>query len=357
MDLVAGELARSLSGNALAVRPVMLRPTLHRRFSRLPLVSRHRQAGIVDRLLGRYWDYPRWLPHQAPCDVYHIVDHSYAHLVERLPRERTVVTCHDIDAFRCLAVPASGPPSRVLRALARRTWSGLREAARVVCVSDAVRRELEALDGVEPSRISVIPNGLHAAFGSNPDPAGDLEVERRLGVSDASAPQILHVGSAIPRKRIDVLLRAFAAIRAEFPRARLVRLGGLTVEQRSLARQLGVEQNVVELPFLETRVVPAVYRRAAVVLVTSEREGFGLPVIEALASGVPVIASDIPALRETGGSAAVYCRVGDSDAFAEAAIRAIAEGPGDRRSAVAHAAAFAWRTQASRLASLYRELV
>ena len=79
--------------------------------------------------------------------------------------------------------------------------------------------------------------------------------------------------------------------------------------------RLGLEPHIIVLPFLERRVLAAVYRRAAVVLQPSDREGFGLPVAEAMACGTPVVASDLPPLREVGGAMASYCPVGDVEAW------------------------------------------
>src|SRR6185369_1024937 len=132
-------------------------------------------------------------------------------------------------------------------------------------------------------------------------------------------PELLHVGSAVARKRIDVLLDVFAAVRVRHTRARLVRVGGpLTRAQQRQATRLGVADHIVTLPFIDRRVLAAVYRRAALVLQPSEREGFGLPVAEAMASGTPVVASRIPALVEVGGRAATYCPVGDVRAWVAA---------------------------------------
>ena len=102
-----------------------------------------------------------------------------------------------------------------------------------------------------------------------------------------------------------------------------------------------------------------VYRRAAVVLMTSEAEGFGLPVIEALACGAPVVASDIPALRESGGDAARFCPVGDISAFADAVNRAWNEsGDGAAASSrIAWASRFTWAAHAKTILGAYERLL
>src|SRR5262249_58441189 len=96
----------------------------------------------ADRLLNRFWDYPRLLGRLARrggFDLFHLVDHSYAQLVLALPPGRVVVTCHDLDAFRCLLEPGREPRPAWFRAMARRTLGGLRRAAFIACDSEATR--------------------------------------------------------------------------------------------------------------------------------------------------------------------------------------------------------------------------
>jgi glycosyltransferase involved in cell wall biosynthesis len=122
---------------------------------------------------------------------------------------------------------------------------------------------------------------------------------------------------------------------------------------------------VVVLPKSSPRdVLAAVYRRASLVLQPSEAEGFGLPVVEALACGASVVASDIPALRETGGDAPVYRAVGDVSAWAEAALtllderRQLALSWVERRErGLARARIYSWENHASQLAAIYREVL
>lgn len=356
MDLVAEQLLGHLRSAGGAFTPVALRAPTTWRLGRVPVLGSYPRVRTLDRLINRYGDYPRWLAgHRDGLDLFHIIDHSYAHLVAVLPAAATVVTCHDLDTFRPVLVPAEDPRPRWFRALIGRTLAGLRQAARVACVSGAVRDELVAAGLVDAARIRVVPNGVDAAMRAAADPEADSAAERLLGPPRSA--DVLHVGSTIARKRIDVLLRAFALVRAARPGARLIRVGGLAPGQRALAATLGLEGTIVELPFLDRAVLAAVYRRVAVVMVPSDREGFGLPVVEALACGTPVVASDIPSLRETGGTAAVYAPRGDETAFARAALTLIeAPSDGGRQRGIDHAAQFTWRAQAARMEALYREV-
>jgi glycosyltransferase involved in cell wall biosynthesis len=224
-------------------------------------------------------------------------------------------------------------------------------------VSEAVRAEIAAAEIVPAARLRVVPNGADAASARPPDPEAEAAAVRLLGPIDPSRPELLHVGSTIPRKRIDVLLQVFAAVRAQRPEARLVRVGGLTEAQRRLAGELGVRDGIVETPFLERAVLEAVYARAAVMLVTSDREGFGLTIVESLAAGVPAVVSDLPSLRETGGEVAIYCPPGDAHAFAHAVLSILDDARTDRRTpAVAQASRFSWASYAARMSAIYREV-
>ena len=366
MDLVADVLVRGLeSATDRAVEPFHLCPPMVRRLTRLPGVGHHALLNTTDRVLNRYWDYPRWLRRQVErFDLFHIVDHSYAHLASMLPAGRSIVTCHDIDAFAGV-LPGVPPPSAVSRAMGRRLLSGLRAAARVVCGSHATREALLAHGLVEGSRVVVVPYGLHPAFAPEPDAPAESEADRWCGPLLAGKLDILHVGSTIPRKRIDVLLETVAAVRRRYPVARLVRVGGpLTAAQAQHAERLGLSDAIVSLPFLDRRTLAAVYRRAALVLQPSDREGFGLPVLEALASGTPVVASDIPSLREAGGAAAVYCRVADLEAWSVAVRTLLDERADDpaawsrrRSTALAHARRFTPAVHARAMTAVYEEVL
>ena len=366
MDLVADMLLKNLRSNyseRLSVTGV--RPRLARRFGHIPKLRGRRVGFNADRLINRFWYYPRLLRDKRDeFDIFHIIDHSYAHLARELPGERTIVTCHDLDAFRCLLDPSRERRGRAFKAMTGRILDGFRRAARITCDSAATRDELLEHSIVPAERMTVVPNGVHPSCSPDPDPTSDARAERLLGPAGGEAIEILHVGSVIKRKRIDTLLEVFALAVKEFPQARLIRVGGqFTSEQVKMVEKLGIGRSIKVLPFLDREVLAAVYRRAAVVLQPSEGEGFGLPIIEAMACGTPVIASDLAVLREVGGESTRFCPVGDVEVWRRAVVESLCERTnypakwGERKAAgIRHAARFSWAEYARRMAELYSEI-
>jgi glycosyltransferase involved in cell wall biosynthesis len=366
MDLVGDMLSHYLGtehSDEIAVE--QLRPPMRRRLSRVPLPGAARAARNADRVFNRFIDYPRWLRRQADrFDLFHIVDHSYSQLINVLPPDRTIVTCHDLDTFRCLIEPSRDPRPRWFRSMAKKTLNGFRRAAHVIAVSHYTRAELLRQDWFQEDRISVIHSGVHPTFCQAPDPASELAVNRLFGGGPSPPFYLLHAGSTVPRKRIDVLLRVFAAIAPQFPELRLVKAGGrLTDSQRALAQSLGVRERVIAASDVNRDILAALYRNATLLLQTSEAEGFGLPVIEALACACPVLASDIPALREAGGSAAEYRPVGDVAAWSDSVARLLCERTLSPEGWVRrlnlglrHAAQFSWSETARQTAAVYTGL-
>ena len=354
MDLVADMLMAHAGAGETRVDPVWMRPSF---------VADRRPGGSVPigrRIFHRFWSYPRWLRAQAPADVYHIVDHSYAHLAADLPAARVVVTCHDTDAFRPLFAPGERE-SRLPRLLVKRIVAGLRRAAIVACDSEQTRNELVGHEILPATRCVVVPNGVHPACTASPDSAADAEVDALIG--PARGVEILHVGSTIPRKRIELLLDVLAHVARSRPDVRLLRAGGpLTSAQAARARELGIEERITTLPFLSRPVLASLYRRAAIVVLPSAREGFGLPIIEAMACGTPVLCSDIPVLREVGGEAATFCSA-DVAAWSARILALLAEREREplrwasrRAAGIAHASRFSWERYATAMQAIYAQL-
>jgi glycosyltransferase involved in cell wall biosynthesis len=342
----------------LTVTPIRHRMT--RVFSPGPLAG-VRPLFSADRALNRLVLYPRKMKQVAGArfDIFHIVDHSYAQLALELPAGRTIVSCHDVDTFRSLVDPVQDRRGPLFKVMTRRIAEGLRRAAVVVCVSQAAHDDLVRFKLADPSRLRVVPNGIDPALLEEPPPAARARAAELLppqrGVFD-----VLHVGNDIPRKRLDRLVEIVSMLHKRGHWIRLVRVGSAlrhATRQRMLELSLG---DVVELPFVDRDVLRALYERCDLLLLTSDREGYGLPVLEAFAAGKPVVASDIAALRESSGGLA---RVVPPDSLHDwvSAIEDVLR-TGDPTGALAaarraHAAARTWDDHVRGLVPVYEELL
>jgi len=238
--------------------------------------------------------------------------------------------------------------------MCRRILLGLQKAAVVFYSTAELGRRLRENGLVDTDRLVYAPYGVSPEFSPSAD-ALDSRVEAITG--SYGAPFLLHVGSCIPRKRIDVLLDVFAGVRARFPDLVLVQIGGeWTPAQRQQIAGLGISSAVRQQRGIDRRTLAALYRQARITLQPSEAEGFGLPVIEALACAGVVVASDIPVLREVGGDGAVYCPVADVPCWVKTVGRLLTqtvETP-DRDTRLAQARRFSWAHHAQTILHSYR---
>ena len=365
MDRVAAELVQGLRRNhAGTIEVTPLVPRFVRRAGSLGRLGRGRTGFNFDRALNRLWDYPQYVGGiNGQYDVFHVIDHSYSQLVHRLPPGRTVVTCHDLDTFRSVLTPGDEPRPWLFKAMTRHVLAGLQRAARVTCDTAAIRDELTAR-GIVPADRSVVARvGVGSDYSSSPDPERDCEAERLIG-APAGSVVLLHVGSTIPRKRIDVLLQVCGQLRHTIPNLHLVRVGGdFTSEQRRLVRAVGMDGHIANLGFVGDRTLAAIYRRAALALLPSEREGFGLPLIESMACGTPILASELPVLKEVGGTVIEYCTPGSVSMWCTRVLDLLSErreAPerwhARREAGLARARRFTWAQFAARIAQVYRQV-
>ncbi|MBL9091271.1 MAG: glycosyltransferase [Planctomycetaceae bacterium] len=232
-----------------------------------------------------------------------------------------------------------------------RVLDGLKRAAVVFYASAEVGRAINAAGICTADRLVYAPYGVAAEFLEKGD---DIAPPLPSG-----PPYLLHVGSCIDRKRVDVLLDVYANLRPG-RRLRLVQIGGVwTPAQVEQITRLGIENDVVQLRGLTRRQLAAIYRDAALVLQPSDAEGYGLPVVEALACGANVVVSDIPVLREVGGDVVSFAPVADIAAWNDIASRLL-DAPETAPSLEvrrAWAAKFTWEAQARTIAEAYRKLL
>ncbi len=334
MDLAAEQLATHLS-RLDGVESVLIRPPLR--------VTRHgRPASTVQRALGRFVQLPIELSAKSVrADYFHVADHSYGHLALLFPRDRVGVYCHDIDAYRAL-LPGSGASlSRVM--LSRLLLRGLRHARVVFHSTATVREEILQHRLVPESRLVQAPLGIATEFIG-------LSVERAT-----NPPYLLHVGTCIPRKNIELLLEVFAHVRRRFPRLQLVQIGGQwTDTQRDYVKARGLAPHIHQKRGISRDELASLYAGASAMILPSLAEGFGVPVIEALACGAPVIASDIPVFREVGFEGVQFCSLNDVGEWTRAIESLLATGARPSNETRARIRArYSWDWQAQTIRDAY----
>jgi glycosyltransferase involved in cell wall biosynthesis len=311
------------------------------------------RLGEVRRLpLPRFWTHGRlsleMLRHRP--DLLFVPSH-----VVPLIHPRSVVTIHDLGYLH----EPEAHPSGQRKMLDLTTRWNARVAAQVIAISETTRTDLIRFYGTPADKISVIHHGISTVF----TPATESEIARvraRYALPDRF---VLAVGTIQPRKNLARLAQAVAALLGEIPDLALVVAGkrgwmAVTVVDE-ISAALPHEQ-FRELGYVPLTDIPALYSTAAVTALVSTYEGFGLPVIEAMASGSPVVVSDTPALTEIAGKAALVAEARSVTGIADALRAVLSDQSKATRlttSGRAHAASFSWDKAARETVDLLHRML
>ncbi len=275
--------------------------------------------------------------------------HSLDHVSPAWGAWRSVVTLHDL-AF--LLYPNTHTPTS--RAYYAAAGESARRAQRVIAVSQRTASDAVRLLGVDPVRVRVVPEAAGPAFAPKPRDAL-IALEGRLRVP-LEQPYVLFVGTLEPRKNVALLLRAFAQVRAELE-AHLLVVGARGWLDESIA--IAADDPAVHfLGWLDEQELAVLYSHAGVLALPSLYEGFGLPILEAMACGAPVVSSNAGPLPEVAADAAVLLPPNDPAAWAEALLGVLTQPSRAaelRRRGFARARAFSWQRTAELTREVYRE--
>jgi glycosyltransferase involved in cell wall biosynthesis len=226
----------------------------------------------------------------------------------------------------------------------------LRESRAIIVVSEATRREVIAAYDLSPERVRAIANGYDRAKFAPGGPATD----------DGGVPYVLYVGNLLPHKNLPRLIEAVARAARHSP-VRLVIAGngplGRLAELRKHAERAGSRLEL--MPYVSQQALPALYRGASLVAMPSLAEGFGLPALEAMACGTPVVVGNTSAMPEVVGDAGLLVDPEDTDAISGAILRLLTQDPLRKQliaRGLARAAGFSWERTAGRVLAVLDEV-
>jgi glycosyltransferase involved in cell wall biosynthesis len=237
----------------------------------------------------------------------------------KFPRP-VVVTVHDtipwtMDSYR---------KSFLTRLYQDRCKNAVKKANHVLTVSESSKKDVAEVCDVPLDKISVAYNGISSVFGERVEDEAREKILQKYKI-DASKPYFLYVGGYDERKNVEMLVKAYLSVIAPEYNVNLVLAGGKSLDNRlyksfdnltKLKNNISLEAkkgNIVTTGFVDENDLPALYQSSFAFLNLSKKEGFNLPLLEALASGTPVIASDLPVHHEVAGDYAIYCNPDDQD--------------------------------------------
>ena len=309
---------------------------------------------LTPRWLARIWQRAQLpLPVEAftgLVDLFHATDFV---LPPTLPRTRSLLTVHDLSFIR---VPDAASPSlrRYLEAVVPRS---VERADHVLADSQATKDDLMEIYRTPADKISVLYSGVAGRFGRVTDEMALKDVLDRHDLKDIR--YVLSVGTVQPRKNYSRAIRALSTIRDQGIDLHYAVAGGpgwLEDEMYRSIRETGMEDRVHILGFVPDEDLPALYSGARALIAVSLYEGFGLPILEAMACGTPVITSNLSSLPEVAGDAGILVDPLDTEAISDAIVRTMTDADLRQKLVAAsleHVKRFSWASAVRQLKSIY----
>lgn len=290
---------------------------------------------------------------EAGVDLFHSPHYT---LPFRL-KSKSVVTIHDL-------IPLRFPEyfSAIKRVYAYSIMNhAVRSADAVITVSEFTRKDILETFRIDPDKVHVIYNGVHTKFARLTDSSKVMEFKRKHRIENAKI--ILYVGSVKPHKNVETLMMAFSKLRRRMPHVLLIFAGEALNMGKGLPELIGrlsLNDSIRELGRLTDDELVVAYNAADVLVMPSRYEGFGLPVLEAMACGTPVIASTVASVPEIVGEAGILVDPEDSD-WLSASLETILSDISLRQRLVElgmqRAAKFSWRDTAEKTLRLYNRVL
>lgn len=307
-----------------------------------------------NRFIWNFWTLPNYL-RKNPVDVYH-TQYITPFFVPR--KIKIITTIHDVSFkvhkefikfsdlfFLSILIPLS-----------------FRRADKIIAVSQFTKDEIVKHYGVEEEKVEVVYNSVSDNFRREISESDLAKVKEKYHLPDEF---VMYLGTMQPRKNIPAIIGAFAKMKKKVPNAKLVLVGNRKAHNFDLKidkiiQRENLQEDVIFPGYVDEKDKPAIFRLARVFAFLSAYEGFGIPALEAMSQGVPVLASDISVLREVGGKGCVFADIEDLDEISKKMYNLFIDN-NQRKDILLLATEqlknFSWKKSAEKLLSIYQKTV
>lgn len=315
----------------------------------------------IQKYYERYWQYPRDLS-KFDADIFHIIDHSDGYLSYwlKLYKKPNVVTCHDLIN---LIKPETFKGRARFPLISMTAWrlaiQGMRKAEHIIAVSSHTKKDVLQYLKINSSEISVIPNAVDSIF--KPISIENIRTFRHQQRLSEQTFCLLNVGSNNARKNISTVLDVISVLKAQGFPVYFWKVGAdFNAEQKNLIESRGLKACVTYLGNPNKETLVKIYNAADLLLAPSLYEGFGLTILEAMASGTVVITANVTALPEVAGDAGILVDPLDVETIVTV-VRQLHSNPVYRQELIQkgleRVKKFTWEKTAEQVANIYEKVI
>jgi glycosyltransferase involved in cell wall biosynthesis len=278
-----------------------------KRMSSCQLVRTDLNSGILNTIIF----FPaKAIMNSFGCDINHFWNQNFAYVLCLFPFKRPFVTCYDLIYLKDKNLPL------IQRIFNKMCMRGMRKAEKIITISEFSKKEIVENLKVDPSKVVV----AYPAYDKSIYKIRNTPIPSRYAIPSGKK-FILYVGSEQKRKNVDKIILALAQIKKKMPDLLFVKIGKPQAPDGrdkllKLIKKLKLEKNVLFLDYVPEKDLPAFYNNASLFIFPSSYEGFGLPVLEAMACGCPVITTNYSSLPEVGGKFICYIEPKNTGAIA-----------------------------------------
>jgi Glycosyltransferase len=284
-------------------------------------------------------------------NVKHITSQQFAYLLKSLKLDKTIITCYDL-------IPWAYENNR--SSFWKNNIEGLSKADKIITISDFSKNEIIKYAGYSPDKIEIVyPAVDHNIYYKT----RDKSILKRLNISD-SCKIILYVGSEEPRQSVDLLIKAFSELKKQLPEIKLIKIGnphlyGAREKILELIEKLNLQKDIIFRDYVPEEELPKWYNAADLMVYPCLYAGFGMPPLEAMACGTPVITSNTTSLPEVVGDAGIMIDPQDINTLANNMYNVLTnDGLKEDMSkkGLKRAELFNWNESAAKTKDIYKEL-